>query len=160
METWIGNQPRLHVSAPLTEVISTNPTELPLLTAPLAPPTMISEAPEQEEPEEKKSRCTQQTAEANTQDALLQIKEEFAPLPGDPVDRTTRSANSQPVDPQWQEIVVGVTKVLFSPIINMYQCTLCDFQRSTPLGVTSHYGKYCSKRHLQQAPTETIDVDE
>jgi hypothetical protein len=132
-----------------------NPEVLQIAMAANAEPTDV------DEPEGKKTRCVQ-ALEDSTQETLLQIKEEdYSPLPSDPIDRATRASTSAPLDPLWEEKVVGQTTLLYSPITGMYMCPRCrKFQRDTPLGVTSHYGKYCSKRPTEVAPEEQIHIDE
>jgi hypothetical protein len=140
----------------LQEVSAADLPGTPLITGPI---DLVAPS-EAEEPEEKKTRsATPDTTE--TQEALMQLKEEqYLPLPENTTDRTTRSSSSQAVDPQWQETTVGVTKVLHSAVTNMYRCINCEFQRSTPLGVTSHYGKYCSKQQTPLTKEDPINIDE
>ena len=135
----------LAIDAPDTSLITGHPASIP-------PPNI--------EPEEKKTRSDSSTM-GDTQEALLQVKDEqYHPLVDETTDRVTRSAISQPTDPQWQEITVGVTRLYHSPVLNMYRCINCDFQRPTPLGVTSHFGKYCSKSTASANKGDAIDVEE
>ena len=139
----------------LQEVLSIDvPNTPPILGHPT--PNVPSDA----EPEEKKTRNEASSTDL-TQDVLLQIKnEDYRPLVEDTTDRVTRSASSQPIDPQWQEITVGVTRLYHSAVLNLYRCLECNFQRPTPLGVTTHYGRYCSKSTGPTNKGDTINIDE
>ena len=136
-----------------------NPVPPTTTTAP-TPPSQIIIADDDEDEPEKKSRALQDDSQ-DTQVLLQNAPQAFEPLPSDtPPNVTTRSANSQAQEPQWQPITIGVTAMFFCEATAMYKCNNCNFQSLSGLGVASHFGKYCNKNSASNPPKEETEEED
>ena len=142
---------------PIEEAVN---AEQPLLAAAASP-----EPPSQdEEPEGKKARSTQDSLQS-TPALLAHLEGAFQPLPDDvpaPVVMT-RAADAPPAETEWAVRQVGVTAVLFNARTNMFRCPSpdCPYIGASPIGVTSHFGKYCklNPNSSKSRSAAAVDVD-
>ena len=105
----------------------------------------------------KKDRALQDTP--NTQELLENAQNAFVPLPNDsPPNVTTRGATTPTAETQWVQTKVGVTPLLHCEATNIYRCIKCQFQSQSPLGVATHFGRYCNKQTNPKAEGEEEDI--